>query len=73
MRPGQTWFRLPLFIWSMYSTSLILVLATPVVSITLALLGFERVTGIGIFDPAQGATRSCSNTCSGSTRTRWST
>ena len=52
--PGLTWFRLPLFIWSLYSTSIILVLATPVLAITLALIGVERVFRIGIFDPALG-------------------
>jgi cytochrome c oxidase subunit 1 len=52
--PGLTWFRLPLFVWSIYSTSLILVLATPVLAITLALLALERGFGVGIFDPRLG-------------------
>ncbi|HWX41953.1 MAG TPA: cytochrome c oxidase subunit I [Blastocatellia bacterium] len=52
--PGMTWFRLPLFIWSTYATALIIVLGTPVVAITLALVGLERVAHIGIFDPALG-------------------
>ena len=52
--PGMTWFRMPLFIWSLYSTSLILVLATPVLAITLALMALERIWGIGIFDPKLG-------------------
>ncbi len=52
--PGMTWFRLPLFIWSMYATSLILVLATPVLAMTLVLMGIERTFGIGVFDPALG-------------------
>lgn len=52
--PGMTWFRLPLFIWSMYATSLILVLATPVLAITLALVALERILGVGIFDPNLG-------------------
>ncbi len=52
--PGLTWFRLPLFIWSMYATSLILVLATPVLAITLALMSIERIWGIGIFNPKIG-------------------
>ncbi len=51
---GLTWFRLPLFIWSIYATSLILILATPVLAITLALVGVERVFGVGIFDPSLG-------------------
>jgi cytochrome c oxidase subunit 1 len=52
--PGMTWFRLPLFIWSMYATSVIFVLATPVLAITLALVALERILGVGIFDPALG-------------------
>ncbi len=52
--PGMTWFRLPLFIWSMYATSLIFVLGTPVIAITLALLAAERLLHVGIFDPAVG-------------------
>ncbi|HEX3619356.1 MAG TPA: cbb3-type cytochrome c oxidase subunit I, partial [Candidatus Udaeobacter sp.] len=52
--PGLTWFRLPLFVWSLYATSLIMVLATPVLAITLALISVERLWGIGIFDPKLG-------------------
>jgi cytochrome c oxidase subunit 1 len=52
--PGLTWFRLPLFIWSLYATSIILVLATPVLAITLLMVMVERLFGIGIFDPALG-------------------
>jgi cytochrome c oxidase subunit I len=52
--PGLTWFRLPLFIWSLYATSIILVLATPVLAMTLALVALERVWGLGIFDPKLG-------------------
>jgi cytochrome c oxidase subunit 1 len=52
--PGLTWFRLPIFIWSTYATSLILVLATPILAITLAMIGIERVFQVGIFDPALG-------------------
>lgn len=52
--PGMTWFRLPLFIWSYYSTAIIFVLATPVIAITLVLVVLERVTGIGVFDPTKG-------------------
>jgi cytochrome c oxidase subunit I len=52
--PGMTWFRMPLFIWAMYATSLILVLATPVLAMTLVLMAIERTFGIGIFDAAMG-------------------
>jgi cytochrome c oxidase subunit 1 len=52
--PGMTWFRLPLFVWSMYGTSLIQVLGTPVLAVTIVLLFCERVFQIGIFNPALG-------------------
>ena len=52
--PGMGWFRLPLFIWGMYATSLIQVMATPVLGITLLLLIMERAVGIGIFRPDLG-------------------
>ena len=52
--PGLTWFRLPLFIWSHYATSLIFVLGTPVVAVTLLLVSVERMFHIGIFDPNLG-------------------
>ncbi len=52
--PGMTWFRLPLFVWALYATSAILVLATPVLAMTLCLIAFERISHIGIFDPALG-------------------
>ncbi|MFN0172025.1 MAG: cbb3-type cytochrome c oxidase subunit I [Bryobacteraceae bacterium] len=52
--PGMTWFRLPLFVWAHYATSLIMILATPVVAVTLLLLALERGLRIGFFDPALG-------------------
>src|SRR5213076_1425862 len=52
--PGMTWFRLPLFIWAHYATSIIFILGTPVVAITILLLALERFAHIGIFDPAIG-------------------
>ena len=52
--PGMTWFRLPLFIWSSYATALILLLATPVLAITLAMLGIERLFGVPFFDSTRG-------------------
>jgi cytochrome c oxidase subunit 1 len=55
MRPeGMTWFRMPLFLWGIYATSIIQVLATPVLGITLLLLIVERAFNVGIFDPALG-------------------
>ena len=52
--PGLTWFRLPLFIWAHYATSVIMVLATPVLAITILLVALERFAGFGIFDPKLG-------------------
>src|SRR5216684_3224594 len=52
--PGLTWFRLPLFVWAHYATSLIMVLGTPVITITLLLVALERAFHIGVFDPAYG-------------------
>ena len=55
MRPaGMTWFRLPLFLWSLYATSIIQLLATPVLGITMILLTAEKMLGIGVFDPKLG-------------------
>ncbi|MBI5209881.1 MAG: cbb3-type cytochrome c oxidase subunit I [Elusimicrobia bacterium] len=51
---GMTWHRMPLFVWAIYSTGWIQVLATPVIGITLLLVILERAFGIGVFDPARG-------------------
>ena len=52
--PGMTFFRMPLFVWALYSTAVLQVLATPILGITLLLLIAERLLGIGIFDPSMG-------------------
>jgi cytochrome c oxidase subunit 1 len=52
--PGLTWFRLPLFVWALYSTALVMILATPVIAITIGMLALERALGFGIFDPRLG-------------------
>ncbi len=52
--PGMTWFRLPLFVWSNYATAVIMVLATPVLAITVLMVAVERAFRVGIFDPALG-------------------
>ena len=52
--PGMHWFRLPLFVWALYATSLIMVLATPVLAVTLGLIALERLAGVGVFDPRLG-------------------
>lgn len=52
--PGLTWFRMPLFVWAHYATSVIQILGTPVVAITLVLVALERLFHFGIFDPQRG-------------------
>jgi cytochrome c oxidase subunit 1 len=52
--PGMTWHRMPLFVWSLYATSWVQVLATPILGITLLLVIAERFFGVGVFDPAKG-------------------
>jgi len=55
MRPvGMTWFKMPLLLWALYATSVIQILATPVLGIALLLIAVERLMGVGIFDPALG-------------------
>jgi cytochrome c oxidase subunit I len=52
--PGLTWFRLPLFVWAHYATSLIMVLGTPVIAVTLLMVAVERTLHLGFFDPRYG-------------------
>ncbi|MBI1912904.1 MAG: cbb3-type cytochrome c oxidase subunit I [Deltaproteobacteria bacterium] len=52
--PGMTWMRLPLFVWAVYATAWIQILATPILGVNLMLVVAERLLGIGIFDPAKG-------------------
>jgi cytochrome c oxidase subunit I len=52
--PGLNWMKVPLFVWSIYGTSIIQVLATPVLGISVLLVAVERAGGFGLFDPARG-------------------
>ena len=52
--PGMTWSRVPLFVWSLYGTSILQVVATPVIGITLLLLIVENTFKVGIFNPEMG-------------------
>jgi cytochrome c oxidase subunit 1 len=52
--PGMSWFKMPLFVWALYATAWVQVLATPIVGITLVLVIIERTFGVGIFDPTLG-------------------
>jgi cytochrome c oxidase subunit 1 len=51
---GVTWFRMPLFVWAMYGTSVIQTLATPVLAISLCIVGIDHWFDWGLFDPARG-------------------
>ena len=51
---GMGWFNMPLFLWALYATAIIQILATPVLAITLLLLAAENMLGIGVFDPKLG-------------------
>src|SRR5581483_5878220 len=52
--PGLTWYRLPIFCWSNYATAVIMMLATPVLAVTLMLVAVEHLWGVGVFDPTHG-------------------
>ncbi|MBV9203105.1 MAG: cbb3-type cytochrome c oxidase subunit I, partial [Alphaproteobacteria bacterium] len=52
--PGMTWMRLPLFVWGIYTVSIVMLLATPVLAMTVLLVAMERFMGVGIFSPAHG-------------------
>ena len=72
--PGMTWFRLPLFVWAHYATSIIQILGTPVVAITILLVAARAGLLLRASStPTGAATRSSSSTCSGSTPTPPST
>jgi heme/copper-type cytochrome/quinol oxidase subunit 1 len=71
--PGMTWFNMPLFVWGMYATAIIQILATPVLGITVLLLFMERCGRSASSTRRSAAIRCCSSTSSGSTRTRRST
>ena len=52
--PGLNWMKMPLFVWGIYATSIIQILATPVIGITVLIVSVERFAGFGMFDPARG-------------------
>jgi cytochrome c oxidase subunit 1 len=52
--PGMTWFRMPLFLWAIFATSIIQILGTPVLAVTIVLVALERLFHVGVFDPAVG-------------------
>ena len=71
--PGMTWNRLPIFVWGMVTTSVLAVLAAPVLFAALFMVIFDRTVDTSFFLAAPAAARSCGTTCSGSSATRRST
>ncbi len=51
---GLRWMKMPLFVWTIYGTSLIQVLATPVLAMTLLIIGVDHWFDWGVFDPTRG-------------------
>ncbi|MDF0725323.1 cytochrome c oxidase subunit I [Cytobacillus sp. S13-E01] len=52
--PGMTYMRMPLFTWSTFVASALILFAFPPLTIGLALLMFDRLFGTGFFDPTMG-------------------
>ena len=52
--PGMTWFRMPLVVWSLFITAILLLLALPVLTAALGMLLFDRTMGTSFFLPAGG-------------------
>ena len=53
-KKGLRWMKMPLFVWAIYATSIIQVLATPVLGILLLLVTLDHAFSFGLFDPARG-------------------
>jgi Heme/copper-type cytochrome/quinol oxidases, subunit 1 len=71
--PGMTFWRMPLLVWANFTTSLLVVIATPFIAGSQFFVMFDKVMHTSFFDTAAAATRSATSTSSGSTRTRPST
>src|SRR5499425_1864421 len=52
--PGMTWFRLPLTMWALFITAVLLLLSLPVLTAALGMLLFDRMAGTHFFNPAAG-------------------
>ena len=52
--PGMTWFRLPLSIWALFITAILVLLAMPVLSAAMIMLLFDQTIGTNFFLPEQG-------------------
>jgi cytochrome c oxidase subunit 1 len=51
---GMTWRNIPLFVWTIYGTSIIMLLATPVLGMSILLVALDHALKLGIFDPSVG-------------------
>ncbi|HEX8948014.1 MAG TPA: cbb3-type cytochrome c oxidase subunit I [Dissulfurispiraceae bacterium] len=52
--PGMSWFRMPIFAWTLYATGWVQMLATPVLALTLVFIALGRVFSVAFFDPSRG-------------------
>jgi cytochrome c oxidase subunit 1 len=52
--PGMTMFRMPIFTWNALVTSILVLMAFPVLAAALFALGADRVFGAHVYDPANG-------------------
>jgi cytochrome c oxidase subunit I len=52
--PGMTMFRMPIFTWNTLVTSILVLMAFPVLAAALFALGADRVFGAHVYDPANG-------------------
>ena len=51
--PGMTWFRIPIFVWSVLATSLISLTATQLIGLSFQMVFFDRIFGMDFFNPNQ--------------------
>jgi cytochrome c oxidase subunit 1 len=52
--PGMTWSRLPIFVWGVFATSVLMVLAAPMLVATLSMAALDRTINTSFFISAGG-------------------
>jgi cytochrome c oxidase subunit 1 len=52
--PGMTMFRMPIFVWGVLATAIIALTATQLIALSFIMVMFQRLLGMGFFDPAKG-------------------
>jgi cytochrome c oxidase subunit 1 len=51
---GMNYFRMPIFVWSAFATAIIALTATQLIGLSFQMVMFERLFGMGFFDPTKG-------------------